>query len=153
MRRNEHGIGIGNALILLIFMVVTLTVFSVLTLLTAKDEENRAINLAQSSFSYYEADFAATKKLSDISELSKNAFSEDDLISALEEMGVKAVPSVQGVEVSFVEKIDDRRNLSVSLIATSDGVKVTSWKTIGNQIDYDDSLNVWDGEGLPFATE
>lgn len=153
MKHNEHGIGIGNALILLIFMVVTLTVFSVLTLLTAKSEEERASTLSQSSLSYYEADFSATEKLGKISTLAKDAFSEDELITALSEMGVNAVSGAQGVEISFSEKIDDRRSLSVSLVATGEGVRVTSWKIVGQSAEYDDSLNVWDGEGLPFEIE
>ena len=153
MKRNEHGIGIGNALILLIFMVVTLTVFSVLTLLTANDEESRTQTLTQSSFAYYEADFRATKKLGEISAVVENAFSEDDLIDALPAIGVNAKVSAKGVVLSFSEKIDEKRELFVELIVTDGNVTVTSWKTIGQQADYDNELNVWDGNGLPPGIE
>lgn len=149
MRDKEHGIGIGNSLILLIFMVVTLTVFSVLTLVTANSEAATAEKSADNSQSYYRADLEATVKMGQLSDAIKNAASKDEVSDFAAKNGFSENKDENGVTFSFTVQIDEKRELFAELRYENGTLTVNTWKTVSADNDYEQDINVWDGDGLP----
>ena len=150
-RRNRHGIGIGNASILLIFIVLTLTVFSVLTLVTAGNEAQTARKFADSSKAYYEAEVKAFNTYEAIAEAADGLFSEELLAEAVEPLCVTCKPDGFGYELFYQTEIDSRRSLQTTLRYENGTLTVTGWKTAGTTDDeYENEISVWDGKDLPF---
>lgn len=147
MRRNERsssGVSIGGATIVMIFSVLCLTIFAVLSLITARNELTLAQKSADSITAYYEADLKAVEIY-------------DALAGALRgEAEFRAEDF--GVEVSFYFldggsyntysiPVDDRQELRVVLLEEEDGMSVVSWIVAENgSWAADQYIDVWDME-------
>lgn len=151
-QREEHGVGIGNASILLIFIVLTLTIFSVLTLLSAKSEAETAERSAKAVQSYYAADREACIKLESVREAIDAAFSVDDLCEALRSMGCTVAENAEGLTISYRTEVDANRRIYSELRYENGKLTETAWKTEGmGQLEIDDGIDVWDGSDLPIC--
>ena len=149
-QREEHGVGIGNASILLIFIVLTLTIFSVLTLLSAKSEADSAERSAKAVQSYYVADREACIKLQSVKEEIDSAFSLDDMCGELRLMGCTVAEDAAGVTISYYTEVDANRRIYSELRYENGKLSTTAWKTEGTgQLEIDDGIDIWDGSDLP----
>ena len=136
---NKGGIGVGSASIVLVFAVLCLTVFSLITLVVAKNNQALAETEAGLVTGYYEADALA-----------------ENIVAAILEAG-EVPDSVRGVEIdsywdmdleaevaSFVCPLSDKKELYVKLALDGDGVDVINWQMLDiGQWEFDDSLGVW----------
>lgn len=147
-QRDQHGIGVGSACILLVFIVLALTVFSVLTLVTAQNELSVAEKSAELSAAYYTAERTAVIKANDIKKAATS--SETDIQAAVETLGATVYEDDFGYTFSFSEEIDSNRVLSVEMRFENDEMKILTWKASGQEFEYDDSVDVWDGSSFPF---
>lgn len=136
----KQGFGIGGASLLLIFAVLCLTVFSLLTLSAAMRERTLTEKRRAAVEAYYAADSAAAEVAA----------------ALLEGKRTGAVPSaVDGTAIedegggvyAYLSPIDGRRAISVRLMLSDGGIDILSWRTT-EIADWapDESLSVWEGE-------
>ena len=120
------GINIGSASIIMVFAVLALTVFAVLSFVTAQNERKLAEKAKQSAISYYAADSEAARTL--------NSFLADGYLPDFAET------------YSYTVDIDDKQQLCVLLADTDDGIAVREWLIAPTGTwSPDESLNVFSG--------
>ena len=141
MSKRMPHIGFGAASLMVIFTVLCLTIFSLLTLLTAKNEYALTERTAQNVQDYYAADVQAVK----IRRAVETALAQDALPPSID--GVQITHS--GGEIRYQCPIGSSLRLSVTLVHTGGGVTaVRAWQTEpAADWQADDSIEVWDGEG------
>ena len=135
------GIGVGSASIVLVFAVLCLTVFSLITFVVAGNNKTLADNEARLVTGYYEADALAEGILAEI-------------------LGSESIPdSVNGVAissswawemdadlVSFSCPISEVKALFVSVAIHADSYDVLSWRMRDTgEWETDDKMNIWLG--------
>ena len=144
--RGRASSGIGGSLILIIFIILTVTIFSVLTLVSAQNEIGTVKKTADISKKYYDAENTAAEKCGEL----KAAFSEitenSRIVSAAIELGGAASSDEKGVTVSFMTDIDENRVLETVLRAEQGELKLISSKIVSKNegIDIDDTIDLWE---------
>lgn len=151
-QQTRHGFSIGSATVMLIFIIMTLAVFAVLSLVTADNEAESARKTAENNKAYYAAEAQAYKTLAEIKAAVSDLMSEDMVAEAVEPFGAACTQNADGSIITFETEIDEHRRLR-SVLRYQDGeLIVIGWKTVGEAAEYDDTISIWDGEGLPFET-
>lgn len=145
-KRSGRSAGIGGSLILIIFIVLTLTVFSVLTLVSSQNEIGTVKRTAQASTAYYNAEKEAAIKTAEIKNAVSGLTDSRAVAEASMEQGASASVSAEGVDITFKVKIDDNRSIETVLLAVNGSVAVISQKIVSEK-DFiiDDDLPIWDG--------
>ncbi|MCL2248954.1 MAG: hypothetical protein FWC13_06760 [Oscillospiraceae bacterium] len=137
--QNTGGVGVGSASIVLVFAVLCLTIFSLITFIVASND--RALVEAEVNLvvGYYEADTLAELILADIlqaDEIPANA------------RGVEIMThwhnSLEMETVYFYTRISDFNALYVHLAFLEDTFKILSWRMSDTgQWEYNPGLNVF----------
>jgi len=118
---NSGGLGVGSASIILIFAVLCLTVFSLITFYVAENDKALVDAKAEAVVDFYEADAEAEKILAEI-------MSSDEIPDS----------------INFLVPVSDISALYVSAERTGDLLHILSWKMILlEEWSRDDTLNVW----------
>ena len=136
---------LGGASIIMVFAVLCLTIFAVLTLLTADSERKISESYEKSVADYYRADTEATAFASILAKALKTD-GIDGFHSAAAEVGAQpAAMDADGaptVEKSF--PIDGNQALRVVIAADGGSIRVDSWQVVftGEWVP-DDGLNLW----------
>ena len=139
---NKGGIGVGSASIVLVFAVLCLTVFSLITFVVAGNE--KALVEAEASLvtGYYEADALAEHIIAELLE-------KDTIPSEIRGIEIGSQFNEKyGVETTyFFCPISDIKALYVSLILRDDSFDILSWRMWDtDEWEFDDTINVWSGE-------
>ena len=111
----SSGLNIGSASIIMVFVVLCMTIFSVLSLMTAVNEMDTAEKYAASAAAYYEADCRAEEARAVIGELGENAFDQNIVSGAV---GTEVAMSREGGYVYYsycIPAEDDEWELAVVL--------------------------------------
>lgn len=146
VKRHQKPAGIGGALILIVFIVLTITSFSILTLVSAKNEMGSVKKSAENAADYYNAEKEAAVKLSEIKTAIENVTDSEEIARIISEKGANANVAIDGIEVSFKVSIDENRFLLTEININNGKFKITSQKiTSENEIIIDDGFNIWDG--------
>jgi len=149
MKQNVRGVGVGTVSLVLIFAVLCLTVFAVLTLSTANAEKTMANRTADFITSYYNADTNATIITAHILESyrSGNFPEEGDIDASFFGVPLTAKQNDSDIlYVSFIYKVNDVLNLSVKLRLSEEREMVLEWRLVSSlDWEVDDTLPVWDG--------
>jgi len=138
----KGGIGVGSASIVLVFAVLCLTIFSLITLVVARNDRALADARMNLVTGYYEAD----------------AFAEEILVELLAEETTPA--SIRGVQINtrwddtldaetiyFFSPISDIKALYVNLAINDDSYYILSWRMYSiDEWEFDTSLNIWTGD-------
>lgn len=144
--RKSSGINIGSASIIMVFSVLCLTVFAVLSLITANSEYKLAVKSTDVIKNYYAADNAATEKLAVL----KDTFDDGDFAAVqtkATELGIICESVGEDVTLSFEEKVTDTQALSVKATYTSGDFRIDEWKLIStDEWNADAGFELWDGE-------
>lgn len=144
--RKSSGINIGSASIIMVFSVLCLTVFAVLSLITANSEYKLAVKSTDVIKNYYAADNAATEKLAVL----KDTFDDGDFAAVqtkATELGIICESAGEDVTLSFEEKVTDTQALSVKATYTSGDFRIDEWKLIStDEWNADAGFELWDGE-------
>ena len=74
---NQQGLNIGSASIIMVFVVLCMTIFSVLSLITAVNEYDTADKYAASTAAYYEADSRAEEARAVIAQMGIHALDQN----------------------------------------------------------------------------
>ena len=139
MRRYPSRMGVGASSILFILVVVSLTLFSVLSLMQARADAALTEKTAVSVSAYYDADARAQKTLA----LLDGALQRGDALESVE-----GVTKTGEGEYAFTIDASDGHTLSVTLSVASGEYTVTSYRYENNAEWTGGSDNtLWQGDG------
>lgn len=130
MTDNKRGMSVGVISLLVIFSVLCLAIFSVLSLSTALNERNLAERSAKATSDYYAAELRCAEIVAQL----RSGDSPE------------GIPIMEGGGLlSFSQPIDAAQILQVQLDA--DTLEITCWRVIYTA-DWspDTGISVWDGE-------
>ena len=130
MRKQESfsPAAVGGSSLLVIFAVLCLTVFALLSLSSVQAERRLADAATQSVVDYYEADLRAQKIVARL----RNG----EAVAGLEEKDGK---------YEFEVPISGRQSLSVALTRQENDWAIVRWQAVTVEGELDDSLDVWKG--------
>ena len=138
----KSGIGVGSASIVLVFAVLCLTVFSLITYVVAGNDRalvNAKIGLVSG---YYEADALAEQILVEL-------LAADETPQNIRGVNIYTRWD-EGLDVEttyFFCKISDIKALYVHLILRDDSFDILTWRMYDtDEWEFDSSINVWPGE-------
>lgn len=155
MNRREKvggtGLGVGYVTVMMIFAVICMTIFAVLSYSAASSDSSFNKRSGEYLKQYYAADSSAKQTLARLDEIAqsyvKSGFFEDFESAAAEVEGVKVSRVREGFSASWSVMINDRQELAAVVEFTEDGgCEITGWqcRTISSESS-DEHLNVWDG--------
>jgi uncharacterized membrane protein len=144
------GAQIGSASIVMIFAVLCLTIFAVLSFQTATHEQRLAQKTADAAREYYRADSIAEETYVRICNLifeaENEAENQERMIAELDAMQIQQIRTQDGTYLRYCVPIDDVQALEVQLWWTARELSVVTWRAIAaTEWEYDESLQVWDG--------
>jgi hypothetical protein len=154
------GIGVGYVSVMIIFAVICLTIFAVLSYCAASSGDKLNARSGEFTREYYAADCEAKEVLAELDEAAlgaAEAFSFEEAFSeAASELGdFTAVKTQGGVSVSYCVEINERQELAVGLTFFSEPelhdncrYEINEWKfrIKSDSDDSDEHLGVWNGE-------
>lgn len=144
--RSGRSTGIGGSLILIIFIILTITIFSVLTLVSSQNEIGSVKKGAQAVTDYYNAEKQAAIKAAEIKTAINGITDSQAITDALAEKGAAVSAAPEGVKITFKIKIDENRSIETVLLAAEGDAKVISQKTVSDrELIIDDDMPIWDG--------
>ncbi len=128
--RQSSGINIGSASIIMVFSVLCLTVFAVLTFVTANNEYKLSVKSADQVKAYYAADESATETMAKIENIVKTTKSYGLITNEVSSLGVTTEASDGNLVLSYTEKMDDYQELHVKLLFDGSKLSVKQWKLV-----------------------
>jgi len=140
--RNKGGIGVGSASIVLVFAVICLTVFSLITLIVASNDKALVEAEVRRMTGYYKADTQAEYILAEL-------MAADTLPSSVRGVDIMSQFNEElGMETTyFFCPVSDITALYVDLALRGDSFDILSWRMWNtDHWEFDDSINVWSGE-------
>ena len=153
-----HGVGIGSTSILMVFVVLCLTTFSVLSYSSANSTRKFSEKTAEQTVYYNLANTEANERLAEIDLFLYNLPSNAELYNS----GMANIIKLDGVIlkenydyfiVSFRVSITEMSSLNVELAVPfspqDERYSITKWSTESEMFNYADQPgNIWDGNNL-----
>ena len=146
------GMGVGYVSVMLIFAVICLTIFAVLSFKAAISTDSFNERSGEFMRQYYAADTSAKKTLSMLNDCAFKAkssgfFEEEFTESAQNIEGVSVRPTQSGLSVSYSVAINEGQELLVNIVFDQNGeYSIEQWKSSNIYEENSDShLGVWDG--------
>lgn len=140
--KSQYSLNIGLPSILLIFVVLCLVSFGVLSLVSANSDRKLSQKVLSRSAAYYEICNQAEEMLADVQEQLLNAY----LICNDEASYLKMI---QDIPASYTFSLSDLQNLQITLTflypETKDGsfFQINTWQVVTiNDLEYDEQLHV-----------
>jgi len=138
---NKGGLGGGSASIILVFAVLSLTIFSLITYVVAGNDN--ALAQAQSDLivAYYEADSAAEKILAELLDM-------DTIPGTVAgvSIGRQWIDERQSEAVYFFYPINNIKALYVNVVIEEETFDILSWRMYSiDEWILDETLPVWQG--------
>ncbi len=150
--RNSQGIHVGSTSILMVFSVLCLTIFAVLSFVTTNYERKLSEKTAAAVLNFYEADSHAEEILAEMQKM-LNANTEPGLIDEFsaqfeqEDFLVSPLEDPMNFSFSFEVPIDEKQVLHISATVKNGIIMVNSWIILSTgSWSVDNRLNVWTGE-------
>lgn len=138
--RKVSGMHIGSATLVMIFSVLCLTIFAVLSVVTAANSYTLAQKASEAITAHYEADCRAAEILADIKSSYDGVFVMPDNVDA------EIENSAGAISLSYWVDIDENQNLWVKICETDGEIKVLRWEVTEVETwEADQTLNVWLG--------
>lgn len=155
--RNEEktrkiAMGVGYVSVMLIFAVICLTIFAVMSFKAAMSTDTFNDRSGEFLQRYYAADSKAKETLSKLNDSMQTArgsmFFEEEFEEAAKQLdGVSVKQSSDGIHASYDVPINDRQVLAVDIRFDNDGkFTIEQWQSrvvLGETSD--EHLGVWDG--------
>ena len=139
-RKQSMGLGVGGSSLLMVFIIVCLTTFATLSLVSANADDKLSRKTAEAASAYYDADSRAVERLAAI----------DALVAGgqLAEITGRGLAEESTAGYMFTEAINDRQTLNVTLVVENGQCTITSWQvTSGDQWSGDSQLlDIWVGQ-------
>ena len=149
-KKTEGGIQIGTSSLVVIFVILALTVFAVLSLTRVLADDRLSDRSAQWAVDYYDADCKAEETLAAIDKKVAAAVASGTSVEAVLVDSGGDYDTSSGM-VSFEIPINDTMSLEVEaeiLSSPKEGryYAVTKWREVfKGEYEIDDSMPVWDG--------
>lgn len=146
------GMGVGYVSVMLIFAVICLTIFAVLSFKAANSTDKFNERSGEFLRQYYAADTAAKETLSKLNDCAFNAraglfFEEAFEEYASEVEGVSLKQTADGFSASYYVAINERQELAVSVMFDNNGYTIERWQSRSIFEENSGShLGVWDGK-------
>lgn len=143
----KSGIGVGSASIVLIFAVLCLTVFTLITYIVAGNHKALVDAEAELVTGYYEADSQAARIL-DLLLDTGTAHAATAAAGTYEGTEVKTVFNDDlGAETLYYHcPVNDRKALYVNVLIEAGAYEILSWQMVDlNDWEADGAINIWDG--------
>ncbi|MDR1962006.1 MAG: hypothetical protein LBQ16_06960 [Gracilibacteraceae bacterium] len=173
-KKSVGGLSVGGSSILVIFVVLSLTIFAALSFMSAQADLRLAEKQAQAAREYYAADSAATERLAEIDARLRALVSAGSPLAGAPSFAQAAAAALGGMEgisleldpdrtlrVGFDMPLNERQVLRVALrVPAAPGeeawpapegegrYRVTAWQVV-NTKEWEggqDPILVWDGE-------
>lgn len=143
------GIGVGGSSILSVFVILCLTTFATLALVSAQADLRLTTRSAQSVTLYYQADAQAQELLAELADYSQEALTSQEVQTLTYVTAVE--PDPDGVVVRFSIPMDETRNLEGSIRFDSTGGQEIQYYRVASAtpaggITLEDNLDVWNGQ-------
>ena len=144
--KNTAGVSVGSVSLLVIFLVLCMSIFSVLSLTTAKTELRLAEKSAQAVAGYYRADLACMETMERLQEALDQGAATTELIRQAEALGGSARLVNGALRIEYAQQIMPGQELQ-AVFATQNGkVSILSWRAIDvGPWEPDFTLNLWGG--------
>ena len=145
--RKSSGINIGSASIIMVFSVLCLTIFAVLTFMTSNNEYKLAEKSALTMQTYYAADAGAAVTEGKIREALANNGDAASALNDVKGLGVAGAAMDDGYHFSYAESMDDDQEIQVELLYTDGELKILKWELVNvAEWSADGEVHLWDGE-------
>lgn len=149
-------LGTGYATVIMIFVLIILSLFALLSYNAAQMNETLEKNNKEYITSFYNAQNRFSKNLADTDAAAvsghESGFFDESFEFSLDESGVRYRRTSEGFMVNFSEPVNDRIRLSADVIfyyepSAHDGKRfnIEEFKTISTSGAEEESLGVWDG--------
>jgi len=139
---NKSGVGVGSASIVLVFAVLCLTIFSLITYVVAGNDKALVDARISLVTEYYKADALAEEIVVNIlaSDMIPDEVLGVDIFTRFDEgLGVDTV--------YFFCEISDIKALYINLVIRDDSYDILSWRLYDtDEWVFDGSMNVWTGD-------
>ena len=145
-KTNMGGMSIGITTIVVIFALLSLTIFAVLSISTSAQEQKLAEKYATSVSEYWLADYRCSETAELFCELWESGADETLMTLAAEECSAQLTFEGGAVDIAFFEEISNGSGISVKL-RLDENLTILEWKTVTDYVwSPDDKLNVWMGD-------
>lgn len=143
MRKNtEFSLNIGLPTILLIFVVLCLISFGILSVVSANADWKLSKKLLSRSSSYYQACNEAERFLAEIDTTLYQLYEQNADVSSYQN-AVAALPTIYNFPVSDLQELEVTLSFQIPSEYNPTFYRIESWKLIStNNIDYDSGLHV-----------
>ena len=138
----KSGIGVGSASIVLVFAVLCLTVFSLITYVVAGNDRSLVEAKVSLVSGYYEADALAERILLEL-------LAADEIPQATHGINIytRWNEDLNLETIYFFCKISEIKALYGNLILRDDSFDILTWRMYDtDEWEFDNSINVWPGE-------
>ena len=146
---DKGGMGVGSASIILIFAVLCLTIFSLITYIVAANDSALVDTEAQLVRGYYEADALAERIIAEI-------LASDDIPEVVHGVEIEAYWDwdYSAELVYFLSPVSDIKSLFIRIAIRYDTFDILTWRMVDtDEWSYDSSLNVWQPGDMIFDDE
>ena len=138
------GINIGSVSIVMIFSVLVLAVFSILTFLTSNNEKKLAEKSAKAVSLYYAADSVCEEKLADIKSIAESCDWDQALLKNSLPAGCDVQQIGDRLYISYSADIDKNRLISVLAEVRNKKIGVLKWEVVNSgSWNPDDEIHFW----------
>ena len=145
---SKHKINIGLTSLILIFIILCLATFSLLSLSSARGDQSLAARSARAVTEYYRADAEGEKWLKQADAILQKEMTK----KAMDQEEIQALAKKMALELGFVStdiSMDRGQALHIDLALTGDEnrYEVRSWYVYDSgNYEIDDFMPVWDGK-------
>lgn len=144
-KKSAGGLGLGSVSVVVIFAVLCLTVFAVLSLTTARNGASLAEVSAQAVSDYYEADLRCSEMVQNLVDVLEAG---GDVEALTQSLGADSQWVDDALEVSFSQPAGEKQELAVRLrLRAGQELEILTWQIQdAGQWVPDEGLSVWTGE-------
>ena len=144
--RKSHGVNTGSISLIMIFTVLCLTVFAILTLVSANAEYKLSVKYSESIDEYYINDANAVEFINTVNNAGKTSSGED----LMRKIQGDADNAYMAGDILVVEKafsVSENFELSVTLEITDGKIKIASYKynSTSDIAEPGFNFNLWSG--------
>lgn len=144
-KKEYPSVQLGSSLMLVILIVLCLTVFATLSLVSALRDYKYSTKSAEKTYNYYQADAEANRVLADISEVLQQTYSKHPKtytaqrvteLEKLDSLGSVTTDEKGKTSVQYQVSVNEQQLLSVTLVlkdkitSESGYYTITEWKEI-----------------------
>ena len=156
--KHQLPIGIGISSILLIFVILCLLTFAVLSLVSANADYKLVKKSSAHTHEVYEAENSANELMDEIDSILKSTYQSSDSSNYLKQVQ-QNLTSLDGIsfpskdQIAYEVKVNEHKTMQVVLLLNSEIKKgdsfyqIETWKLINTQTwEADDTLPVYTGD-------